>query len=120
MSGESKINEIFSRAINKLNVVNVYNCYLISVSGITVFNTFLYSKEYLIKYRENKLKLKESEFINNEWEAVKYGAHHYFFENLVKAFCWPINLSLNFIPWVVLKINSKKPEIKNNEKTEDN
>ncbi len=71
-------------------------------------SSYIDAKNYLIKYRENTLD--DSENIQSEWDAVKYGASVNSLERLWNSLIWPITITNNIIPWIVLTLNKKKIE----------
>ena len=45
---------------------------------------------------------KEKEIVKSEWDAVKYGSQVNCGERLWDSICWPITITNNIIPWLVL------------------
>ena len=90
---------------------DIYNYILIYsyFYGIIIYNIMMMyndSKKKLIKYKNDKIDAYEKIHIDNEWDAVKYGAYEKFIQNLFSAFIWPLTLFANIIPYIVLKLNS--------------
>jgi len=75
---------------------------LYNVSG-----SYVNAKQYLKKYRENELLPNERDIMKSEWEAVKYGAHVNYYKLLWDSIIWPVTLTNNIIPFLVLTLNSK-------------
>lgn len=73
-------------------------------------SSYIDAKNYLIKYRDNKLDNDDKKHITNEWDAVKYGASVNSLERLWNSLIWPITITNNIIPWIVLTLNKKKIE----------
>jgi hypothetical protein len=80
-----------------------FGCLLLyNVSG-----SYVNAKQYLKKYRENALLPYEKDRMICEWEAVKYGAGVNFGQLLWDSIIWPVILTNNIIPFLVLTLNSK-------------
>ena len=69
--------------------------------------SYIDAKDYLKKYREHKLTPKERDQIKTEWDAVKYGASLHAGQRLWDSIIWPITLTNNIIPFLVLTLNSR-------------
>lgn len=82
--------------------------YLTSIFCYNFFGTYSDSKMYLDKFRDNNLTAGEKKEITDEWSAVKYGANKNFGQRVWESFFWPITLSKNIVPWMVLTLNKKK------------
>jgi hypothetical protein len=83
---------------------------IIYVGGILTYNAFESynnSKMYLEKYRADDLTNNEKEEVKNEWDAVKFGANHDAFERFFNSLIFPITITTNIIPMIVLMINKK-------------
>lgn len=81
-----------------------YFGFLLSYNAIGSYSN---AKQYLKKYRENALSPNERDQMKSEWEAVKYGAHVNSYELLWDSIIWPVTLTNNIIPFLVLTLNSK-------------
>lgn len=73
-------------------------------------SSYIDAKNYLIKYRESTLDDNEKKDLKSEWDAVKYGASVNSLERLWNSLIWPITVTNNIIPWIVLTLNKKKIE----------
>lgn len=79
-------------------------------SALLLYNasgSYFNAKQYLKKYRENALSPNERDIMKSEWEAVKYGASVNYYELLLDSIIWPVTLTNNIIPFLVLTLNSK-------------
>ena len=79
-------------------------------SGLLLYNAsgcYFNAEQYLKKYRENALSPNERDIMKSEWEAVKYGAHVNCGQLLWDSIIWPVTLTNNIIPFLVLTLNSK-------------
>jgi hypothetical protein len=96
--------------------------YISSLLGYNIVNTYSDSKKSLLQYRKEKnskgiLYLDDQtgcdagrymdsiEPITSEWEAVKRGAQEKMWERFTHSIIWPITITNNFIPWIVLQFN---------------
>jgi hypothetical protein len=80
------------------------------ISFLLIYNaygSYIDAKIYLTKYRQNKLLPNEKNIIKSEWDAVKYGAHVNCVERLWDSITWPITLTNNIIPFMVLTFNAQ-------------
>jgi hypothetical protein len=87
------------KSINPTNLLKP-----IYFSGFIICHITLSYNDSLIRltqYRNNEIKKYYS-----EWDAAKSGSYEFFFVNLWESFFWPVSLSSNIIPYIVLKINS--------------
>lgn len=73
--------------------------------GYNIFGTYVDSKIYLKKYRTKSLNYYESKNVNNEWDAVKYGASINALNRLWDSLIWPVTCITNIVPAVVLMLN---------------
>lgn len=118
---KKNIIEHINESIFSLKNIKPFDLYLISLIGINVYGSYQSSKKYLINFRENKLNNNEVFKIHDEWEAVKYGSYHNLYERIINSLFWPLTLPLNLIPWIALKMNSKKSiETIQNNKSKEN
>lgn len=69
--------------------------------------SYIDAKLYLKKYRENNLTNHEKDDIKSDWDAVKYGANLNCGKRLWDSIIWPITITNNIIPWLVLTFNKK-------------
>lgn len=86
----------------------------------TCIGSYLDSKEYLMKFRNNELYHFDSfnrETIKSEWDAVKYGAQLKFWRRFFHSLIWPYSLVSNIIPGLVLYLN---PIDKQNKQNKEN
>ena len=67
--------------------------------------SYIDAKDCLKKYREHKL-TEGRDQIRTEWEAVKYGASLHSGGRLWDSIIWPITLTNNIIPFLVLTQDS--------------
>lgn len=99
---------IFVKELNTPSryVIISYVCALIlyNASG-----SFIDAKKHLIKFRERDKQIKSDwqYEIKSEWEAVKYGAKVNSSQRLWDSIIWPITLTNNFVPWLVLNLYRK-------------
>ena len=70
-------------------------------------SSYIDAKSYLINYREGRLTQNEAKIIKSEWDAVKYGAYVNVGERLWNSLIWPITITNNIIPFLVLTLNKK-------------
>ena len=83
---------------------------MVYITALLLYNgsgSYMDAKEYLNKYRENTLSQNARGEIKSEWEAVKYGASLHSGQRLWDSIIWPVTLTNNIIPWLVLTLNSK-------------
>ena len=69
--------------------------------------SYIDAKQYLEKYRENQLTNDEKNEIKSDWDAVKYGANLNCVRRLWDSIIWPVTITNNIIPWLVLTFNKK-------------
>jgi hypothetical protein len=81
----------------------------------TCIGSYFDSKEYLLKYRSNKLEESCKRHIKSEWDAVKYGSKINFWERFWSSLIWPYSVSSNIIPGIVLSLNRESKNNKDNE-----
>lgn len=86
--------------------------YLLSVTGYNFVTTYANSKMFLDKFREKKLDtltitVDERISIKDDWSAVTFGANYGWWDRFIESFIWPITLSKNVIPWLVMILNKK-------------
>lgn len=77
------------------------------IGCLLVYNasgSYIDAKRYLKKYRENNLANSE---ITSDWDAVKYGANLNCGKRLWNSIVWPITITNDIIPWLVLTFNKK-------------
>ncbi len=87
--------------------------YLGSVLAYNFWSSYSNSKMYLDKFRAKKLTANENRDIQDEWSAVRYGASFKFIERFFDSFIWPITLTKDIVPWLVLTLN-RLPEVEHN------
>jgi hypothetical protein len=58
-----------------------------------------------IEYRQHKLMQFEKNVVKSDWDAVKYGASVKCLERFWDSILWPITLTNNIIPFLVLTLN---------------
>lgn len=83
-------------------------------SCLVIYNiceSYIDAKKMLMQYRENKLTVYQQEKITCEWEAVKYGSHEFFWERFWNSVLWPITITNNIIPSLVLYLNNNNKKI---------
>lgn len=81
--------------------------YIFCLLSYNAGGSYADAKKYLEKYRQFKLTPKEKEIVKSEWDAVKYGSQVNCGERLWDSICWPITITNNIIPYLVLTINNK-------------
>lgn len=84
--------------------------YFTSVFIYNFWASYSSSKMYLDKFRKKSLEGGEVNRIKDEWSAVKYGASYNFYDRFISSFIWPITLSKDIVPWLVLTLNKAPPE----------
>jgi hypothetical protein len=80
----------------------------------TCVGSYFDSKEYLLKYRTNKIDEYDKKSIKSEWDAVKYGSRVNFWERFWSSLIWPYSVSSNIIPGIVLSLNRESKDDKDN------
>ncbi len=100
--------------------------YVSCLFGYNLIGSYMNAKNFLNKYRSGELaELKKSsqisqlhiDMIKSDWDAVKFGAKYNAFERLFDSIIWPIRLTEDIIPSIVLALNpapKTNPGEKNN------
>ena len=84
--------------------------YVVSILSYNGICSYLNAKLYLENYRANRLERNLKDLIKSDWDAVKYGANVDCYKRLWDSIIWPITITNNIIPWIVLNLNKKKNE----------
>lgn len=98
-------------SFNKLPWIFRYGTFgfITSIFTYNAFGAYIDSKQELLDYRET------GEKYRNEWEAVKCGARINSWQRFKESIVWPITITQNIIPYIVLQLNKKETK-ENNDK----
>jgi len=84
--------------------------YLSSVITYNTTSAYLDGKKYLMAYRQNTLTPTEQNYCKSEWSAVKYGINKDMCLRFFKSLIWPLSVTSDIIPFVVLALNKENKE----------
>ena len=83
------------------------------VSSLLIYNgasSYIDGKNALTEYRtQTPFNFKHVLTCNNEFEAVKYGSSYNFYNRFLDSVIWPVSITSNIIPYIVLSLNPKNP-----------
>lgn len=80
--------------------------YVSCIFGYNVIGSYASAKDYLKKYRSGELANSSyASEIKSDWDAVKFGPKYNAFERLFDSIIWPIRLTEDIIPSIVLALN---------------